>query len=278
MFRTLEFSNGSLSMEGLTFLTVKSRALRGRADITVYVPRQAHALTDVPLVTLLHGAYGSHWAWSVKGKAHQTLQRLIDARHVPPMILAMPSDGLWGDGTAYLTQPERDVEKWIVQEVPAAVSTVLREPGFTTLPPCVSPASPLFLGGLSMGGFGALRIGAKYGGRYRGLSAHSSITHFEQMAKFVEEDLARYQAPTQDYSVLETMLRHRATLPPFRFDCGAADTLIGHSRQLHVDLNAHGIPHSFEEFEGGHDWGYWEKHLEDTLVFFGKLLSGPSRV
>jgi putative tributyrin esterase len=263
MFRTLESADGNQPFEGLTFLTAKSRALRGRADITVFVPRQAPALKDVPLVTLLHGAYGSHWAWSIKGSAHRTLQRLIDNGLVPPMVLAMPSDGLWGDGTAYLTQPERDVEKWIVEEVPAAARTVTS---------CLSAESPAFLGGLSMGGFGALRIGAKYGTGYRGLSAHSSITHFEQMAKFVEEDLARYQAPPQDYSVLETILRHRATLPPIRFDCGTADSLIEYSRQLHRDLEAHGVPHRFEEFPGGHDWVYWEKHLEDSLLFFAGCL------
>lgn len=265
MFRTLEFSDGGLPFEGLSFLTVKSRALRRRADMTLFVPAEAAAAKDVPLVTLLHGVYGSHWAWSVKGGAHRTLQRLIKQRQVPPMVLAMPSDGLWGDGTAYLSQPERDVEKWIVEEVPAAARTVAT---------CLSPASPSFLGGLSMGGFGALRLGAKYGAHYRGLSAHSAITHFEQMKTYVEEDLAAYQASPQDYGVLETMLRHRAGLPPFRFDCGVDDPLLKHNRRLHQELEAHGIAHRYDEFSGGHDWTYWEKHLEDSLRFFAKILNG----
>jgi enterochelin esterase-like enzyme len=37
-------------------------------------------------------------------------------------------------------------------------------------------------------------------------------------------------------------------------------------------LEEAGVPHVYEEFEGGHEWSYWEAHLEDTLRFFAKLL------
>jgi putative tributyrin esterase len=259
----LEFPEAGPLFEGLSFLTVKSRALRGRADITLFVPEQARALQDVPLVLLLHGVHGSHWNWPVTGGAHRTAQRLIAQGKIPPLVLAMPSDGLWGDGSGYLPHVDQDFEKWIVEDVPQAARAAAA---------CLSAQSPLFLCGLSMGGFGALRIGAKYPGRYRGLSAHSSITHFEQMMKYVEEDASCFAAAAQDYSVLETMLRNRAALPLFRFDCGTGDALLPHNRQLHRDLEAHGIAHRYEEFPGGHDWGYWTAHLEDSLLFFGETL------
>src|SRR5579872_6172694 len=108
-------------LEGLTFATVKSRALRGRADITFFVPGATQG-TDLPLVVLLHGVYGSHWAWAVKGNAHRTAQRMIEAGEIPRLALAMPSDGLWGDGSGYLSHPGLDFEKWIVDEVPAAAA------------------------------------------------------------------------------------------------------------------------------------------------------------
>ncbi|WP_373400628.1 hypothetical protein [Algoriphagus halophilus] len=28
------------------------------------------------------------------------------------------------------------------------------------------------------------------------------------------------------------------------------------------------MEHSYEEFDGGHQWAYWQKHLESTLKFF----------
>ncbi len=269
MSKTLEFSEDGPSFEGLNFLTVKSAALRGRADMTLFVPAQARALRDVPLVILLHGAHGSHWNWSITGGAHRTAQRLIGQGQIPPHVLAMPSDGLWGDGSGYLPHAGQDFEKWIVEDVPLAARAAAA---------CLSADSPLFLCGLSMGGFGALRIGAKYPARYRGLSAHSSITHFDQMKTYVEEDASRAGAQVEDYSVLETMLRQRAALPPFRFDCGTGDPLLKFNRQLHQDLDVHGIAHGYAEFPGGHDWIYWAAHVEDSLRFFGETLAAPKRL
>ncbi|HMJ90035.1 MAG TPA: alpha/beta hydrolase-fold protein [Candidatus Acidoferrum sp.] len=264
-FRTIEISDADGA--GLRYVTVKSAALGARADMTVFAPREAIARHDVPLVILLHGVYGSHWAWAHQGRAHETLQRLVTVGDVPPMALAMPSDGLWGDGSGYLRHPTQDFESWIVNEVPIATAMAL---------PCVSASSKHFVSGLSMGGFGALRLGAKYPHRFAGASGHSSITEFEQLKLFIEEDLASYGAPAEDRSVLETILRNRDRLPPLRFDCGASDLLIEQNRALHRMLNEERVRHVYEEFPGAHEWPYWRKHVEETFRFFGKLCSAQS--
>jgi hypothetical protein len=67
---------------------------------------------------------------------------MIAAGEIPPLVLAMPSDGLWGDGSAYLPHLEQDFEKWIVEEVPLAAAEASD---------LVSAESPLFIAGLSMG-------------------------------------------------------------------------------------------------------------------------------
>ena len=261
MFRTIETADSRIEFEGLRFVTVKSRALAGRGDITLFAPREAEAMKDVPLVTLLHGVYGSHWGWAMKGFAHRTLQRLVSSGEIPAMALAMPSDGLWGDGSAYVPHAKQNFEKWILEDVPAAAAANL---------PCVSEKSVKFIAGLSMGGFGALRIGAKYPDRFRGIAGHSSITHFQQLKQFVEEDLSSYCANPEDWSVLETMLRNKAQLPPIRFDCGTEDILIEHNRELRRALQANAVAHTYEEYPGGHNWAYWETHIADTLKFFAQ--------
>jgi S-formylglutathione hydrolase FrmB len=267
-FRTIETPDPRFrSADWLFPVTFKSPAIRGRADLTLFVPSAARASTDVPLVLLLHGVYGSHWAWSLSGGAHQTATRLIEAGEIPPKVLAMPSDGLWGDGSGYIRHGDgADYERYIVEEVPACAAEVL--------PGKISASSPLFIAGLSMGGFGALRLGAKYPRRFRAVSGHSSITHFSQMAKFVEEPLSRYGPPAEaEQSVLHWMETNRAQLPPVRFDCGTEDLQIEENRQLHRDLDARGIPHVYQEFPGGHEWPYWERHLADTLRFFAAAAS-----
>lgn len=173
------------------------------------------------------------------------------------MVIAMPSDGLWGDGSGYLPHHQKDFEKWIVDDVPEAVRHYI---------PIVSEQSPMFISGLSMGGFGALRLGLKYPDKFQAISAHSSITHLDQMSLFVEEELAGYyQADTREHSVVT---RLPATLPKLRFDCGTDDSLLEHNRALHHALTKKKVPHIYEEFEGGHQWSYWQKHLVDTLLFF----------
>jgi enterochelin esterase-like enzyme len=129
-----------------------------------------------------------------------------------------------------------------------------------------------------MGGFGALRLAAKYPARFQGAGGHSSMTHFDHHNQFVVEPLAAYACPPEDRSVFETMLRNPASLPPVRFDCGTEDPLLGANRELHTQLEAAGIAHQYAEFPGGHEWQYWEMHLTDMLRFFGKLAANAPAI
>jgi S-formylglutathione hydrolase FrmB len=264
-FRTIEISDPRFEAEGLRCVTAKSGALGARADLTLFVPNQDSVTQPLSVVILLHGVYGSHWAWSLKGGAHRVAARLIAAAEIPPVVLAMPSDGLWGDGSGYLPHRHQDFEQWIVEDVPAAVREAV---------PGVTDRSPLFISGLSMGGFGALRLAGKYPERFTAAGGHSSMTHFDQFPLFVEEPLTRYRCAPEDKSVLETLLRNKDRLPPLRFDCGTEDQLIEHNRKLSRELTNAGVSHLYEEYSGGHSWPYWENHLSDMLRFFGARLKG----
>lgn len=260
MFRTFELSDPRFEHDGLRLVTVKSGALHGRADLTLWVPPDS---PPVGTVILLHGVYGSHWGWSLRGGAHRTAARLIASGEIPPLVLAMPSDGLRGDGSGYLRHPDADFERWIVEEVPAA--TRLAVPNLPT-------ASPLLIAGLSMGGFGALRLAARHGDRFVAASGHSSVTDLQQLAPFLEEPLESFACPQAEGSLLETFRSHRLNLPHLRFDCGTEDPLVEANRDLHQALDALGIPHDYEEFPGDHSWPYWETHLADTLRFFAEYM------
>jgi enterochelin esterase-like enzyme len=221
-----------------------------------------NAITNTPLVILLHGVYGSHWAWALKGKVHETAQRLLNEGKIKPMILAMPSDGLFGDGSAYVPHQSENYEQWIVEDVPQVMQEQVA---------CVSTNSPVFIAGLSMGGFGALRLGAKYPHLFTAFSGLSSITHFSQMSEFVADFEELENKALEKDGVLEWMLKNKTALPPFRFDCGSDDILIQPNRQLHTDLLSNKIPHHYEEFSGGHSWEYWATHIEKTLLFFNRF-------
>ena len=69
-FRTTEISDPKFESDNLRFITVKSKNLKGRGDICVFVPPMQN-VENLPLVILLHGVYGSAWVWSKKAGVHQ---------------------------------------------------------------------------------------------------------------------------------------------------------------------------------------------------------------
>lgn len=262
-FRSVEVSDPAITADGLEFVTVKSRALGRRADVTLYVPPSARDAVDLPIVVLLHGVYGSHWAWALKGRAHLTTARLIDEGALPPVALLMPSDGLWGDGSGYVRHEDHDAEGWVIDELPALASQVIAGCG---------TRSPLLVAGLSMGGFGALRLAGKYPERIAAAAGLSSVTDVAQFDALIEESRDGWSDDPADQSALAALTGAAAPLPPLRVDCGLDDPYLGSNRELHHALQAAGIAHEYAESAGGHDWEYWSATLEHTLRFFGQVL------
>lgn len=264
-FRTVERADPAVSAEGLDFVTVKSSALRRRADVTLFVPPAARGVRDLPIITLLHGVYGSHWAWALKGRAHLTAARLIAQGRLPPVALLMPSDGLWGDGSGYVPQTGLDAERWIIDEIPALARQLLDG---------CSERSPLLVAGLSMGGFGALRLAGKHPQRIKAAAALSAVTEAAQLANLLEESMDGWSPAPADRSVLAALAGASGPLPPLRIDCGRDDELLEANRALHLALQQARVRHLYAESPGGHDWPYWTRTLEQSLSFFGDVLQG----
>jgi enterochelin esterase-like enzyme len=261
-FRTIEISNPEFEDNFLRYITVKTDNLKGRGDICVFVPPGIEDINNCPLVILLHGVYGSSWSWALSGGVHLSVLQMIRKKLIPPMIIAMPSDGLWGDGSAYLPHHNFNFEKWIAEDVSAVIKKCI---------PAVTNSSKIFIGGLSMGGFGAFKIGAKYHDTFTAIAAHSSITSLEQMKLFVEEDVSNYsQEDKSEEDVLATLLKYKDHLPPVSFDCGINDSLLEDNRTLHRQLQENNIVHEYEEYEGGHEWDYWKEHVIDSILFFSR--------
>ena len=258
-FASVELSDPRFERDGLRMITVRSGALERRGDICFWAPPIGTSATTLPLLILLHGSGGSAWSWALNGAAHLTVARLIDSGEIAPVALAMPSDGLWGLGSGYVPHADADYERWIVEEVPAAAALADDR---------VTDASPLTIAGLSMGGFGALRLGAKYPDRFRGISAHSAVTTLGRLAEATGDRLDALPGfGRPDGTALHWLEVNAGRLPPLRFDCGTDDPLLPSNRGLHAALEARGIEHQYEEFAGGHDWPYWRLHLADSLRF-----------
>lgn len=229
--------------------------------MTIYVPEHSTG-QKLPLLILLHGVYGSHWNWWALGGVTATAQEMIAAGAILPFAIAMPSDGLWDDGSGYVPHRDFDAEKWIIEDVPAAIDELLPD----------VDASRLYLAGQSMGGYGALRIGTKYSDRVCGISAHSAVTSIDDLQRYVTAPRDEYlHSGEENVSITHWAIRNRASLPPIRFDCGLDDDLLASNRSLHAALLNIGVTHTYEEYGGGHTWEYWQAQVRRTLSFVSAI-------
>ncbi len=259
----VEVSDPRFESTNLRYASCDSSALNARGELCLFVPPMAETEHDVPVVVLLHGINGSHWAWPFQGGAHHTAIRMMTAREIRPMVMVMPSDGSGRADSAYVPHMGADHEQWVGVEAVDAVRGLVRQ---------VTESSPVFLAGLSMGGFGALRLAAKYPLAYAGAAAHSPITRLSQLREFTP--YASTSPPSiegDDGSIYYWIERHARDLPPITFDCGRQDPLVGACRELHSYLDVLGVAHTYEEPDGDHSWNYWAQRLRHALQFFDNL-------
>ena len=266
---TKHFPNAQLSRalpgnENLRFLNFRSESLGYRGDVLLFTPPGIETLERVPLLLLLHGVYGCQWNWWLNGEIDTTATTMLRDGSMPPMMIAMPSDGLWGDGSGYVPHAHANYENWIVDDIPRCLGEQFPQ----------LKIEKFFLAGLSMGGYGAMRLGMKYASRGLGISAHSSITQVAQLSQFIPFPAEAFQyAGTNDIDLLHWARVHQRHLPPLRFDCGTEDSLIEANRDLHRELVRLNVRHAYQEFSGGHDWPYWSKHIRETLGFCKDVLT-----
>ncbi|HTR25374.1 MAG TPA: alpha/beta hydrolase-fold protein [Terriglobales bacterium] len=264
-----QFPNAQLSRlipgnESLRFLNFRGEALGSRGDVLLFTPPSMESLKGVPLLLLLHGVFGCQWNWWLNGSIDTIATEMLREGTTLPMMIAMPSDGLWGDGSGYVPHAHADCEKWIVDDIPRCLRELFPQ----------LHQEQFLIAGLSMGGFGALRLGMKYASQVQGISAHSSVTKVEQLSQFIPFPVKAFQyAGDIDTDLLHWAKVNHDRLPPIRFDCGNEDSLIDANRELHAALLQLHVPHTYEEFPGGHDWPYWTEHVRSTLAFCKQVLS-----
>lgn len=131
--------------------------------------------------------------------------------------------------------------------------------------------------GLSMGGYGALKLALAHPDRFCSAVSHSGAVAFghkvmqhrpeaisewerilgqEQMSGGGPNDLYRLATETPP-----------ETLPTMRIDCGVDDFLIDDNRAFHAFLDEQQVPHEYAEYPGAHTWEYWDEHVQEAIAF-----------
>ncbi|HEX6512003.1 MAG TPA: alpha/beta hydrolase-fold protein, partial [Chloroflexota bacterium] len=126
------------------------------------------------------------------------------------------------------------------------------------------------VGGLSMGGFGALSLAMVYPATFGTAGAHSpALWSLPGPAFFGDATYFAQHDPVQ-------LLRRRpATARGLKLwlDVAQGDPLDqGRVEALHQQLLQDGVPHQWHEWPGGHSAAYWGAHMDDYLRFYDAAL------
>jgi len=215
-----------------------------------------------PVLYLLHGLSDDHTAWTRR----TSLERYVDGL---PLIVVMPN----GERSFYTdaqANPKAAFETYIVQDLVGFVDRTFRT---------VSTREGRVIAGLSMGGYGAVKLALKHPDLFCAAVSHSGAVGFGRRSFDPGSEWAAVMGehpgggPNDIFRLVATI--DRSALPTLRIDCGVDDFLIEENRALHQHLTALGVPHEYEEHPGEHNWEYWDKHIQDTLKFFSGVLGNP---
>ena len=122
-----------------------SRSLNRDVHYLVLLPRNYAAGRRFPVLYLLHGLYGDYKNWDTRTHLESA------ARSLPVLIVTPDADDSWYTNSA--TNPADKFEDYIAKDL---ISEIDRK--FRTIPQKRSRA----IAGLSMGGYGAVKLALKY--------------------------------------------------------------------------------------------------------------------
>jgi S-formylglutathione hydrolase FrmB len=228
-------------MHSVVTVELHAAALGRAVTFTALVPDGG----EPPFAVLyqLHGASDDHRAWLYKSNLLRHIEGL-------PLVVILPS----GENSYYVGA----MEQLVVDELPAHVARTFRVRDGRAA-----------IGGLSMGGYGAIRLGLRHPERYASIYAHSS--RLPARAELPSLPWARGDLDALDVDRLAAGV-DRASLPVLGFDCGRDDHLIADSRRFHARLEALGVPHAYVEDEGAHTWDYWDRHVPAAIAQHRRVL------
>ena len=301
----------------LTTETFHSDALGVDKAYLLYRPASyAQGDTRYPVVYMLHGLGGDEDDWSKMG-----LVEAADDIGLQAIVVMLDGDDSFyansktdADYDACLLAPRKfgraaslatycvrksNYEDYVVNDMVRHVDATYR-----TIPKREARA----IGGLSMGGFGALMIGMRHKDMFSSVASHSGVTALLYKGAFPYEagktELASDpKEVTLGIGVIGTLLmaifgddignwrtHDPATLAQslqngelaIYLDCGTEDEfrLQNGASYLHEVLTARGVIHDFSLTPGGHNARFWADRIDDSLRFHSRhfaALDGGSK-
>lgn len=229
-----------------------------------FIPGTQGGRKEFKTLYLLHGIFGNYTDW-VTGTRIQSWAQEKD------LVVIMPS----GENKFYVDNAKSgdNYGKFIGEELVDFTRKTF---------PLSSKREDTFIGGLSMGGYGALRNGLKYSDVFGSIVALSSALVLKGVlnSQYKEDwgidnryyfetvfgDIDKLEGSDMDYNALaENIVKSGRTFPKLYLACGTEDFLIDANREYHKLLEKLEVKHTYVEGPGVHDWYFWDEYIKKAL-------------
>jgi len=240
-----------VAMRDVTFHSV---ALNRDMPYRVVLPVSVVAGQELPVVYLLHGGGGGFRDWSNYSDVAQFAER--------GLILVMP-EGNSSYYTNSVDRPQERYEDYIVRDLIADVESKF---------PAAAGRASRSIAGISMGGFGAVKLALRHPDLYAfagGISAAIdvprrpfSVNRFEQWRHYnsIFGQSGSQRRRDNDPFVLAG-LADPEKMPHFFLSCGEQEGLLSSNREFAALLGRRHFRYEFHSSSGAHDWKQWNERL-----------------
>jgi len=264
-------------------MTFASTSLKRHVSANVIIPAdmclgpQPNLDEKFKTLYLLHGYTGDYTDWMTKSMVLETAQQCGIAVVMPSGENAFYVD-IEHSGRLYSTFLAHDLVNFTRKMFPLS-----------------DRREDTLIGGLSMGGYGALYNGMKHNSVFGHILALSSALVVESAVDSTDVpnaiganrgyymdvfgDLSKVLESDKNIEVLaKQVLDSGAALPKLYMACGYNDMLAHSNRKLSKKLGEMGFAHTYEEGAGTHEWPFWSDFLKrglDSLGFAPKMEVTP---
>lgn len=246
-----------------------SDCLRRNITFRIILPNEADAAANSgaePMKTLmlLHGYCGGcgEWLWN------SAVVEMAQKYHLC-IILPAGENSFYLDGKETGRQYATYVGKELIQYVRKTFGLSCKR-------------EDTFIGGFSMGGFGAIHTALQFPDTFAGVMALSSalIVHgISGMKPGEDNGVANYDYYRLMFGDLDALEESSANpeklileleaegtaMPRFYLACGEQDFLLQENRRFVEFLKEHEAPFCYSEGSGEHNFDYWSSHLEPGI-------------
>jgi putative tributyrin esterase len=246
----------------MAFATINyhSRSLQKASSFNIVFPDDPAISRPWSVFYLLHGLSDDHTIWMRR----TSIERYVEGL---PLVVVMPDGGRgWYTNAAVGYAHEDDLVKDVVGLVDRTF-------------PVTAERSGRAIGGLSMGGYGAVKLGLKHHEMFASVNSHSGSVGAQRDLKLMKDLSPEFErvfgkspmgGPEDPAAIVERIDHGR--IPALLLDCGTDDFLLEQNRAFHRHLETLHVAHEYHEFPGGHNWAYWDKHVQEAIAFHTRNL------